>query len=187
MLKKSKKVQKTSKKSKNSKNPKKIRKLQKTQKLSKSKKIEIFYFFYFFWFCRKKTSFWNNFFSLWNLGLTSFSSLVFFDILNLCVNIVCIFWICRKNNYFWNSRTFFTKVAKTQPSRLLLAILSGPKAANKRRCLGWTDLFLLKFLIGRTSKTEFVCKSYGRSNFCFLFLAKKGQNSYFKISVPTRH
>jgi hypothetical protein len=45
--------------------------------------------------------------------------------------------------------------AKTQPSRTLLGILS----------VGKIELFVLSILSGRTSKTEFVCKSYGQLKF----------------------
>jgi hypothetical protein len=54
--------------------------------------------------------------------------------------------------------------AKTRPSRTLLEILSVPKAAQFRR-YGSIELFALSILSGRTSKTEFVCKSYGQLKF----------------------
>ncbi len=119
------KISKSQKNSKNSKNPKKFKKLQKSKNSTNPKKIEFFIFFYFFIF-----SFWNNFFSLWNLedlrkphrvnpggiGFLFFSS------------------------FFWHiKRIFSTSYAKV--------------------------MAVLRFFSG----------------FC-----KKGQNSYFKISIRTR-
>ena len=57
------------------------------------------------------------------------------------------------------------KVKKTQPSRPFLAILSVRKAVQRLQGCGCKELFLLKILSGRTSKTEFVCKRYGQSKF----------------------
>jgi hypothetical protein len=52
--------------------------------------------------------------------------------------------------------------AKTRPSRPFLGVLS---VAQWRRDSGYIDLFVLSILSGRTSKTEFVCKSYGQLKF----------------------
>jgi hypothetical protein len=52
--------------------------------------------------------------------------------------------------------------AKTRPSRPFLGVLS---VAQWRSCCGYIDLFVLRMLSGRTSKTEFVCKSYGQLKF----------------------
>ena len=62
-----------------------------------------------------------------------------------------------------NFRVRDEKGPKTHTSRALLAILRIFLGERWRRCRGWMRFFMLNSLIGRTSKTEFVCKSYGQS------------------------
>jgi hypothetical protein len=52
--------------------------------------------------------------------------------------------------------------AKTQPFRPFLGVLS---VAQLLCCCGHIDLFVLSILSTCTSKTEFVCKSYGQLKF----------------------
>jgi hypothetical protein len=63
--------------------------------------------------------------------------------------------------------------AKTRPSRPFFGVLS---VAQRRSC-GHIDLFVLSILSGRTSKTEFVCKSYGQLKF-----AVKNRQKLTKLS-----